>query len=140
MVTIRQYQPSDYDAVKSLLSEAGLFAPTWESPENLDGMIKANPNGVLVGVDGDNLVANIFSVPYGSRIMFFFRLAVRKDYRNQGIATEMLRAAETKAKENGFLETCLFADFHNPMLQAFYKKRQYETDTEAFTCFWKGLV
>ncbi|MBP9700507.1 GNAT family N-acetyltransferase [Candidatus Woesebacteria bacterium] len=137
MVTIRPYTTADYDQLVLLLQEAELFASTWESKENLESMIKDNPNAVLVGVDGDTIVASVFSLPYGKKITFFYRLAVKKSHRNQGIATAMLEHAEKAAKAQGVIETCLFADTHNEMLQAFYRKRGFVTSEHTYTCFWK---
>ena len=137
MVTFRSYQPSDYDQVCQLLKEADLFAPTWESKENLDGIMQSNPNGIIVGVHNEEVIANIFSIPYGNKIMFFFRLAVKKDYRNQGIATKLLDYAQQRAIESGCVETCLFADAAQEQLQQFYTKRGFVTSSHTYTCFWK---
>lgn len=137
MVTIRPYTTADYDQLVILLQEADLFASTWESKENLESMIQGNPNAVLVGVDGDTIVASIFSLPYGKKITFFYRLAVKKSHRNQGLATSMLEYAEKVAKNHGAIETCLFADAHNEMLQTFYRKRGFVTNEHTYSCFWK---
>lgn len=139
MVTIRPYTSSDYENLKALLEEAGLFAETWESPENLDSMLKSNPDGILVGLDGNQLVSSIFSTPYGTKVMFFFRLAVALTHRKQGIATQMLQAAEKNARDKGCIEVCLFADESNDELQQFYKKRDFVTSPAAYTCFWKEI-
>lgn len=139
MVTIRPYQTSDYDSLKRLLQEVHLYADTWESPENLESMVAANPTAILVGVEGLNVVSSIFSINYGSKVVFHFRLAVAPQHRNQGLASKMIATAEQHAREQGAIETCLFADAENAMLQHFYPKRGFVTGEHNYTCFWKEL-
>ena len=139
MVTIRTYQHTDYPQVITLLQEADLYADTGESEENLASMVKANPESILVAVDQDKIVGNIFVIPYGANISFLFRLAVKKEYRHQGIATQILGYVEDLVHKKGVVELCLFADETNKDLQSFYKKRGWTSSKQPYYCLWKVI-
>lgn len=137
MVTIRPYRPTDYPQIVALLTEANLFDDTWESEQNLASMIKVNPDSIIVAVAEDKIVGNIFLIPYGDKISFLFRLAVKQEYRHQGIATQLLNYVEDLAGKKGIIELCLFADETNKDLQAFYKKRGWTSSKHPYFCLWK---
>lgn len=139
MITIRSYQPTDYSQVITLLQEADLYADTWESEVNLTSMVEANPNSIIVAVDQDKIIGNIFLIPYGAKISFLFRLAVKKEYRHQGIATQILEYVEDLAHKRGIIELCLFADETNKGLQSFYQKRGWSSSKHPYYCLWKEL-
>lgn len=137
MITIRPYLPSDYNHVKALLQEADLYADTWESEDNLASIVKSNPDSIIVAEDQGKIVGNIFRIAYGEKISFLFRLAVKKEYRNQGLATRMLAYVEDRARKKGIVELCLFADETNKDLQLFYKKRGWTSSQHPYYCLWK---
>ena len=139
MITIRSYQPTDYLQVIALLAEANLYADTWESEENLSSMVMANPDSIIVAVDQNKIIGNIFLIPYGAKIAFLFRLAVKKEYRHQGVATQILNYIEDMARKKGIIELCLFADEANKDLQSFYQKRQWISSKHPYYCLWKEI-
>ncbi len=139
MITIRPYQSTDYSQVIALLQEADLYADTWETEENLASMVKANPESVIVAADENKIIGNIFLIPYGAKISFLFRLAVKKEYRHQGIATQILSYVENLAHKKGIIELCLFADETNKDLQSFYQKRGWTSSKHPYYCLWKEV-
>lgn len=139
MITIRSYQPADYSQVVTLLQEADLYADTWEAEENLTSMVVANPDSIIVAVDQNKIIGTIFLIPYGAKIAFLFRLAVKKEYRHQGIATQILNYVEDLAHKKGIIELCLFADEANKDLQVFYQKRGWTSSKHPYYCLWKEI-
>lgn len=136
MVKIRFYKKTDYLAVKAILQEADLFDEVWDGEENLAGM-----KLILVAEENKQIVGNIFIMPYGPKVAYLFRLAVKKEYRNQGVATRLLKEAEAIGKKRGFKEIALLVDKDNSDLHDFYYKREYKTSEKkhAYYCFWKQL-
>lgn len=139
MITFRNYQTRDYPFVKSLLQDANMFADTWESEENLEGMIKYDPESIIVATDGDKIIGNIFIIPYGSKIAHLYRLVIEKDYRNKGIATKLLEYVEKIVKKKGIIELSLYADFNDSELSSFYEKKGFVTSNHPYICMWKEL-
>jgi len=139
MITIRNYRDADYPGVQALLQEADLYASTWDSRENLKGMILQDPESVLVAVDGDVIVGNIFITPFGTKVAHIYRLVVKKEYRKRGIASQLIQKAESIIKKKGGVEIGLYVDTQHDELKAFYKKRNFKTSGKEFIHMWKEL-
>ncbi len=138
---IRFYKKSDYHQVKAILQEGNLFDKVWDGEENLAGMIDNDKQSILVAEVNNKIVGNIFITPYGPKVAYLFRLAVKKEFRQQGVATKLLTEAELTCKKRSVKEIALFADKDNQFLNEFYYKRKYKTssDLHAYYCFWKPL-
>ena len=141
MIKIRNYSPKDYESVKQILQEADLFDKVWDSEENLSGMISKNPQSILVAEENGKIVANVFLISYGLQVSWIFRLAVKKEYRKHGIASELIKFAEKVLRKKGALEIGLFVDSKNEELLSFYKKRSFKTSENPLTYIylWKEL-
>ena len=141
MYKIRFYKKTDYSQVKAILQEANSYDKVWDSEENLSGMIDKDQKSILVAVSDNHVVGNIFITPYGTKVAYLFRLAVKKEYRNQGIATKLLKQAESLCKKRGVKEIAFFVNKDKNELKAFYNKRKFKTSENsiAFNCFWKTI-
>lgn len=139
MVKIRSYKSTDYSLIKIMLQEADLYDDVWDSEENLIGMISEDSQSVLVGEDNDKIVAIVYLISFGSKVSFIFRLAVKKEYRNKGIATKLIKFAEEILLKRGVSEIGLFADAKNKELINFYNKRLFLTSNKHWIYLWKKL-
>ena len=140
MVQIRAYQKTDYSAVKVILEEAKLFDEIWDSEANLLGMMDIDRESILVAIDDKTVLGNIYIVPFGDRVAFLFRLAVKKEYRNQGIASELIRKVEELLKKKGFIEVGLYVNSAHKDLHAFYQIRNFKASQKSLIYNWKRLV
>lgn len=136
MIKFRNYLPEDYAYVKGILQEAGMFYESWHSEENLNSMIKKDPELVQV-VFEDKVVACILIVPLGVKVAYLFSLAVKKEFRNQGIATSLIKHVEELMKKKGTVEFGLLASSENNELVNFYKERGFDTSGKNFIYMWK---
>ncbi|MEK9179653.1 MAG: GNAT family N-acetyltransferase [Patescibacteria group bacterium] len=138
-IIVKNYSDNDYTSIKNILQEAQLFDETWDSPENLFGMIKQHKDAVLIAVVGKNIVGVVYLIPFGPKFIQLFRLAVKKEYRNLGIATKLLNKAHEVAKKRGVLETGLFVESVKSDLQSFYKKRGFGGSKKEYVFMWKAI-
>jgi ribosomal protein S18 acetylase RimI-like enzyme len=136
---IRTYKLEDHPQVIANLKEAELFDEVWDSEDNLKSMIEKDPESILVAEEKGLVIGNIFIIPYGSKIQYLFRLAVKKEFRKQGIATELLNKALDIAKKRNIEEIGLYVDSGNLDLQDFYKKRGYKTSLKTYFYMWTEL-
>ncbi|MBI3984390.1 MAG: GNAT family N-acetyltransferase [Candidatus Levybacteria bacterium] len=136
---IRGYKNSDYSSVKLILKQSDLYDEIWDSEENLKGMIDKNPESILVTEDNTKLIAVIYLISFGSKVSFIFRLAVKKEYRNKGIATKLVEFAKDVLSKKGVSEVGLFADANNKQLYRFYNKRSFQTSNKHWIYLWKKL-
>ena len=106
---------------------------------NLKGMIKKNPRNILVVVEKGKIIACVYLIPFGTKIVTLFRLAVKKKYRNKGVATKLIGYVEEFLKSKGVIEMGFYVHANKEMLQQFYKKRQFSTSGNKFIYMWKEL-
>lgn len=139
LVTIRPYQPSDYSQVQSILKETGLFDEIWDSAENLEGLSQQQPSSLFVGEMHGEIVAQIYTIRFGSRVAQLYRLAVKQAFQKQGIATQLLQQVEQTLKSQGVVELGLFVDAQKTSLLDFYVKRGYGGNQSHWIYQWKRL-
>ncbi len=139
MIKIRNYQKTDYAQVKEILQEADLFDKTWDSQENLSGMTKHDPELILVAEKDHKIVGNIFLIPYGSQVHYIFRLAVKNEFRKQGIATQLINSAHKITKKRNVSEVGLLVEVDKKELHSFYQKRGFQKSNKQYYYMWKEL-
>ena len=139
MAILRNYRRADYYAVKAILQEADLFDEVWDSEENLAGMIKRNPDSIILAEDHGSVVGNLYIIPHGPDVAYLFRLVVKSTFRKHGIGTQLLKRAEEIVKKRGAKEIGFFVYANNQELQHFYTKRKYQVTKEPFIYLWKEL-
>lgn len=136
-INIRNYKDKDYESVKRNLEEGSLFEPHWDSRETLQRMIAQDPESILVAEKDGEVVGNVYIIRFWEA--HIFRLAVKKNHRNQGIGTLLLKAAEEKMKERGIEEYELYFEADNKELEAFYRERGFQGSEKRYRCMWKKL-
>ena len=124
-LNIRPYLSGDYNQVRSIYEEGGLFDQENDSQHRLDEKISRDASSILVATDGEQVVGTI-SLMEDGRMAFMFRMAVKSIYRERGIGTALLRAAEEELKRRGNLEINILIDDQNQELKDYYKKREYK--------------
>lgn len=141
MATIQSFAKNNYQELKVILEEAGLFDKTWDSKDNLLGMINKDPDSILVAIDDQKIVGVIYLISFGSKVAWIFRLAVKKEYRNRGIASLLIKSAENLFKEKGVVEIGMYVDAGNLELQKYYQKRNFHSSSnKPFLYLWKELT
>ena len=141
MIKLRNYQKSDYLLVKKILQEAKLFDETWDSKENFAGMTAKAPETIIVAVDKNKVVGNMLLIPYGPKVIYLFRLAVKQEYQGRGIASQLIEKAEKIARKNGVTELGLYLNSKDSKLKEFYHKRKFKMAKKPLTYnyMWKDL-
>jgi ribosomal protein S18 acetylase RimI-like enzyme len=92
-----------------------------------------------VAVDNKIIIGNLFIIPYGSKITYLFRLAVKKEYRKQGIASQLISFAQEIVKKRGITEVGLYVNAFNKELQNFYLKRGFKTSGNSYIYMWRTV-
>lgn len=125
MASIRYYNDSDYDDLKSVLQEGGLYEETWETKDGLSRKIKKDPQSILIAELDGEVVGCVFIVEDGWNA-FVWRLCVKNNQRKKGIGSLLMRRVEEIVKERGLGESSLFVDPSNDMLIKWYEKQGYK--------------
>ncbi len=137
-VTIRPYTSKDYDAVKINLEDGGLFNASVDTPFTLQAKIEAHPISILVAEVDDQVVGNVYVIydPWNS---FIFRLAVRQEFREHGIGSRLMEAAELHLRQAGVKDVSLFVRSDHQELIDYYLKRGYTPMERTHQCMYKEL-
>ncbi len=99
-IQVRPYIPKDYPAVKKIYEEGGLFDKVIDKEAGLNAKSEKDSESLLVAAKNQQVVGTVSIVEDG-RIALFFRLAVAKNERNQGIGAKLVRAAEKILRQRG---------------------------------------
>lgn len=84
---------------------------------------------ILVAFDGDTLTGSIQMRTLGDGVVKFRQMAVLADRQKSGIGSQLMRAAEALAWQEGYLEI----EFHARLTAVpFYEKLGYQTEGEPF--------
>ncbi|MDR0956017.1 MAG: GNAT family N-acetyltransferase [Candidatus Nomurabacteria bacterium] len=124
---IRVYRPSDFaQIVRNLkVSENNMYDENVDSEADFSDLVKRHPENILVAeIDGE-IVGSELIVPLEPDQATLCRLAVKKDFRNRGVATELLKKAVDSAKQRGFKELGMYVDAGNAELLNFYDRRGF---------------
>ncbi len=123
-VLLRPYShESDYDGLRIVLEEAGLFDADYEAPDRLEAISQRYPNMITVAVTGNEIVGSVYL--QDGVIPQVNRLAVRANRRRQGIGSLLLATAEAQARELGHNYLELFVSPGRTDARHVYTKRGY---------------
>lgn len=120
---IRLMNISDYEQVYQLwLSCAGMGLNNLDdSREGIERFLKRNPDTCFVAEDDKKVIGVIIAGNDGRR-GYIYHTAVSPEYRNQGIATELVNEAISALKNLGINKTALVVFSKNSGGNAFWEK------------------
>jgi len=129
---------ADLAAVIALWQACGLTRP-WNDPQADIAMARRGPNSaVLVGRDGDAIVATAMLGHDGHRGWVYY-VAVDPDHRGKGHGRAIMNAAEDRLREAGIAKLQLMVRRENIKAGAFYQSIGYaESQTIVFAKWLDG--
>ena len=124
-VLLRPYRhPQDYPAVRALWEsmEKGVNVGRSDSPEEIAKKTSRDPDLFLLAeVDGE-IVGSIIGGFDGRRGMLY-HLAVKQEFRRQGIAAQLMDEVESRLRAKGCLKCYLLVMQGNDEAAHFYEQR-----------------
>ncbi|EKD95988.1 MAG: GCN5-related N-acetyltransferase [uncultured bacterium] len=136
-IQIRPYTPEDYQSVKAIYEDGGLFAESIDTEENLKTKIERDPESILVAVKRQQVVGTVSFLEDG-RMAYIFRVAVKKTERKQGIAKMLLEEAEKILKKRGLKKVSILVSEKVKELWDYYEGLGYNRGT-MHLWMWKEL-
>jgi len=126
-MSIRSYRPADQDAVVALWQRCELVFPQNDPLKDIRRKLQVNPEWFLVGEKNGRLLATCMAGYEGHRGWINY-LAVEPEYRRQGLARQIVRAAETRLKEAGCPKINLQVRTANQTALGFYQAIGFAVD------------
>jgi GNAT superfamily N-acetyltransferase len=111
---------NDFDFLPGDRGSESLWLPP-ASAARRERWLEGLKNGIsLVAVDGDRISGHLVLIPKG--VLAEMAVFVHPDYRRQGVATELLEAAQTEARQRGLASLWVVIESENyAALQGFHK-------------------
>ena len=126
-LAIRPYQPEDLPAILDLWLQCKLVVPHNNPQRDIERKIKVNPEWFLVGLLAGRVVATCMAGYEGHRGWINY-LAVAPQHRRQGIASQMMQAAESRLRAAGCPKINLQVRENNSEVIQFYQRIGYTQD------------
>jgi ribosomal protein S18 acetylase RimI-like enzyme len=126
---------ADIEAVVALWQRCGLTRP-WNDPHADIALARRNANStVLVGRDGDAIVASAMVGHDGHRGWVYY-VAVDPDRRTRGLGRTIMAAAEDWLRQAGILKLQLLVRRENTQANAFYTSLGFAESTSVMLAKW----
>jgi ribosomal protein S18 acetylase RimI-like enzyme len=127
-LTVRPFASPDRPALERLWGRVFVDDPTWNAPAvMIEHKLRVQPELLLVGFVEDTLIAAVAAGFDGVR-GWIYHLAVAPEWRRQGIATQMVRAAESGLDRMGCPKVNLQIRSTNTDVVAFYESLGYTVE------------
>ena len=136
-VQIRPYTPQDYPSIKAIYEEGDLFVEGIDTEENLKTKIKRDSESILVAVKDGKVIGTV-SLMEDGRMAFIFRVAVARSARKQGVATMLIREAESILKNRGLQKVSILVGEKVKELWDYYEGIGYNRGS-MHLWMWKEL-
>lgn len=131
MYTIRTMTINDYDDVYSIwINTPGMgLNKTDDSRDGIYRYIKRNPSTCFVAVDNIRIIGVIIAGHDGRR-GYIYHTAVLMEYRNKGIATELVNSAIDALRNEGITKIALVAFKNNEIGNQFWEAKGFNIRTD----------
>ena len=124
---IREMSITDYEELFALWqnTEGMGLRSLDDSKEGISRFLKRNPGTNFVALNTGNIIGAILCGNDGRR-GYIYHTVVQRDYRNQGIATQLIEAAVSALQKEGITRVCLNVMETNKQGKEFWQKRWWE--------------
>jgi ribosomal protein S18 acetylase RimI-like enzyme len=127
-LSVRTFTPADRAEVERLWTRVFADDPPTNAPRvMIDNKLRVQPDLFLVAAANNALVGTVMAGFDGVR-GWIYHLAVSPEYRRRGIATALVRAAESRLARMGCPKVNLQVRATNQDVVAFYRRLGYGVD------------
>jgi len=122
---IREFLPSDYDAVRALWERCDLTLSLSDEREEVERMLRRNPGTCLVAEE-DGAVIGAVMGGWDGRRGFVHHLAVEPGRRRRGVGRALMAELERRFRDMGVVKITFFIERRNRGVTEFYRRLGYE--------------
>lgn len=141
MLNVRNYRSDDYQAIKALYLQSGLYGGQFDvardSEERLAAVTKADPQSILVYEERGKILGTVSLIENG-RVAWLFRFAVEKTSAEKEILKTLYEAACDVLRSRGHDEVLVYSPLDNESLDQRYADLGMNKGG-AYSCFWQSL-
>jgi predicted N-acetyltransferase YhbS len=137
-MTVRNYKPQDYEAVKDLYLQGDLYGGQFDeardSSERLQTVTQNDPNAILV-YEGTRGIVGTVSLIENGRVAWLFRFAVAHTDDEQEVTQALYKHAISILKTRGHTQILVYSPDNNSGLAKRYLDLGMQ-EGGAYRCFW----
>jgi ribosomal protein S18 acetylase RimI-like enzyme len=127
MISFRQFDTRDCDAVRSLWLHAGLELRPSDSKEELEKKLLRDPELFLVAEDDGEIIGAVIGA-FDGRRGFVYHLAVAPERQGEGIGNALMERVSEGLKKLGAIRLLLLVDEDNVSAQDFYRTTGFSSN------------
>lgn len=129
---IREIEAVDIDSILELLKVCGLFNPEDDTRESFLKKMRIDKDLMLVAVVSDMVVGFIMGV-YDGWAAAIWHLGVRPEFRNRGIADELMKEIKNRLRKRGASRVYGLVRTNNTQMRNLLSRFGLEKGPEVFT-------
>ncbi|MFA6594112.1 MAG: GNAT family N-acetyltransferase [Candidatus Buchananbacteria bacterium] len=114
-ITVVNYIDEDFDEVKAVWEECGLFYGECDKRESLRKKIQQDPESIIVVKSGGRIVGAVVII-FDFYISYVYRLGVLPQYRHRGIGKILAEEALERLRRKGANSACFFVNPGNSLM------------------------
>lgn len=122
---IEKFSIDSYNQVHKLWRKAGISVGSSDSKEELEKMLKRNPNLFLIGKRNDKIIAVVMG-GFDGRRGYVHHLAIDSDYQKKGYGRMMMDKIHNIFLQMGVHKVHLFIEKTNIEVVSFYESMGWE--------------
>ncbi|HEC36817.1 hypothetical protein LCGC14_0584590 [marine sediment metagenome] len=122
---IEKFSIDSYNQVHKLWRKAGISVGSSDSKEELEKMLKRNPNLFLIGKRNDKIIAVVMG-GFDGRRGYVHHLAIDSDYQKKGYGRMMMDKIHNIFLQMGVHKVHLFIEKTNTEVVSFYESLGWE--------------
>ena len=131
-IHIREMLVDDISAVHYLWRAVGFEFSASDEPEEIERMIKRNPNTCLILEAKDVMVGSVLG-GFDGRRGWVHHLSIHPEYQHKGFGRKLMEELTDRFKKMGIKKIKLEILDHNPDLIGFYESIGWKNRTELAT-------
>ena len=136
-ISIRQYVPADYEAIRALYEIPGTFGGQFDadrdSQERLDEQSTKDAKSILVAEGGGRIVGTV-SILADKRFAWLMRFAATDPQAVEVLCDEACKIL----KDRGHKQVLVYAPSSDSSFQIRYNSLGFSIGND-YTCFWKEI-
>ncbi len=122
---IEKFSIESYDQVLELWKKAGINVSSSDSKEELEKMLKRNPNLFLIGRKNQKIIAVVMGA-FDGRRGYVHHLAIDPDFQKKGYGRMMIEKIHNIFLQMGVHKVHLFIEINNKEVVNFYESMGWE--------------
>ena len=144
MITIRNYNPNDYEQVAALYKQTDLFGGQFDeardSADRLAKLVTSKPDAILVAEsDEAGKIIGTVTLFEDGRSAWLYRFAVEKGEQEVAVTKMLWDKAKATLNQKGHTQVLVYAPVGDKGFEQRYTQLDFKKGND-FTAYWQDII